>query len=199
MLFAERGFDGVTMRDIADAAERPLGVVGYHFESKDDLWRAAATTVHQSILDHLGRRLDGLHGVDMRTSARLVLRDFVHYFATHPQMFRFIIQNGFADSERLRWYVRTLSMPFRRRFAGVFAEISRQNKIKDERDFAIFLYTLLGACTLLHAQAPEVKLMTGISPAAPDVIESHAEMVIRLFLPAEQAAEVKVKKSTRAG
>lgn len=39
-LFAERGFDGVTVRDIAKAADVSIGLINHHFESKDGL-RAA--------------------------------------------------------------------------------------------------------------------------------------------------------------
>jgi len=39
-LFAERGFDGVTVRDIAKAADVSIGLINHHFESKEGL-RAA--------------------------------------------------------------------------------------------------------------------------------------------------------------
>jgi AcrR family transcriptional regulator len=39
-LFAERGFDGVTVRDIAKAADVSVGLINHHFESKEGL-RAA--------------------------------------------------------------------------------------------------------------------------------------------------------------
>lgn len=39
-LFAERGFDGVSMRLIADAAPVGLGLLTHHFPSKDDLFEA---------------------------------------------------------------------------------------------------------------------------------------------------------------
>ncbi|WP_439686169.1 HTH tetR-type domain-containing protein [Cupriavidus oxalaticus] len=39
-LFAEGGFDGVSMRDIAAAAEVGLPLIVYHFETKQNLYRA---------------------------------------------------------------------------------------------------------------------------------------------------------------
>lgn len=39
-LFAEGGFDGVSMRDIASAAEVGLPLIVYHFETKQGLYRA---------------------------------------------------------------------------------------------------------------------------------------------------------------
>ncbi len=40
-LFSEHGLDGVSMRDISDAAGVTLALVHYHFKSKDGLYRAA--------------------------------------------------------------------------------------------------------------------------------------------------------------
>jgi AcrR family transcriptional regulator len=39
-LFAERGFDGVTVRDISSAAEVSVGLINHHFSSKDGLRKA---------------------------------------------------------------------------------------------------------------------------------------------------------------
>lgn len=39
-LFAEGGFDGISMRDIATAAEVGLPLIVYHFETKQNLYRA---------------------------------------------------------------------------------------------------------------------------------------------------------------
>ena len=56
-LFAESGFDGVSLRDLTAAAGANLGAVGYHFGSKDGLIEAVferlATPVNQSRLAHL--------------------------------------------------------------------------------------------------------------------------------------------------
>ncbi len=39
LLFTERGFEGSTLRDIANAAEVNMGLIRYHFGSKADLYR----------------------------------------------------------------------------------------------------------------------------------------------------------------
>lgn len=43
VLFGQGNFDSVSMRDIAQGADVLLGVVGYHFKSKEALFRAVAT------------------------------------------------------------------------------------------------------------------------------------------------------------
>ena len=182
-LFSQRGFDGVRLRDVCDLAKRPLGVLGYHFKSKDELWRAAAATIHGTIAAHFQRRFDGLAGVDAPTSARLILEDLIRYCAADPKLFRFMVQMAMADDERLRWYVGEYSVPFRERFGPMMAEVARQNGARTVEQFAVLLYTLLGAASFMHASAPEVRLTTGVDPAQRSNIDLHVALMVERFLP----------------
>lgn len=56
-LFAERGFDGTSVRLITSTADCNLNAVNYHFQSKDNLYR----TVFERLIDELqGQRIGGI-------------------------------------------------------------------------------------------------------------------------------------------
>lgn len=55
-LFAQRGFDAVSTRDIATAAGAHPALIGYHFGSKENLYIA----VFKAIVDEMTRRLNPL-------------------------------------------------------------------------------------------------------------------------------------------
>src|SRR5690606_24040966 len=70
--FAQRGFNAVTIRQIADAADVPLALVGYYFNHKEGLFRAIFAhhghRHHEAMraLEEARRRAgepDGLHSV----------------------------------------------------------------------------------------------------------------------------------------
>jgi len=52
-LFAERGYDGASVRAITQAAHANLGAVTYHFGSKDELYRAVLAEVFGSLSDRV--------------------------------------------------------------------------------------------------------------------------------------------------
>lgn len=56
-LFAERGFDGATLREITEAARANLAAVNYYFRSKDELIRS---TLEFAIKPIIAARLDAL-------------------------------------------------------------------------------------------------------------------------------------------
>src|SRR3954447_6507783 len=74
-LFADLSFEGATTREIATRAGVSQPSVNYHFTSKDELWRAAVAGLFSKLTTTLRDRVDGLRGVDLVTTAKLVIRD----------------------------------------------------------------------------------------------------------------------------
>lgn len=57
-LFAERGYYGASMREITTLAAVPHGLVTYHFQSKEDLFRQVVDRRADDIVTMLHRQLD---------------------------------------------------------------------------------------------------------------------------------------------
>ncbi|MBW2241190.1 MAG: TetR/AcrR family transcriptional regulator, partial [Deltaproteobacteria bacterium] len=110
--FAKRGFDGASTRAIAKRAGVAQSAVPYHFSTKEALWRAAADRIFDIFRSQLDARLAGLEGVDESTRTRLVLIDFVRLVAKHPELHRFMLQEGVERTARLEWLVATHVRPF---------------------------------------------------------------------------------------
>lgn len=58
-LFAERGFDAVTIADVADAADVAVNTVFYHFKTKEDLFFGAFSPPVGALADRLQARSPG--------------------------------------------------------------------------------------------------------------------------------------------
>lgn len=63
-LFAERGFDQTSVRDITQAAEVNLAAINYHFGSRDGLIEAVAERYLTPLCDELDRQLDDYEQID---------------------------------------------------------------------------------------------------------------------------------------
>lgn len=170
--FAEHGFDGAGTRDIAGRAGVTQGLLTYHFDSKLDLWRAAADQLFADLAASLPDVLDdGVRGSDR---ARQAIRAYVRFSAERPQLFHFTVDAGRSDDERMHWLVETHLRPWHDSIA----------RLADRPDLGPHLhYALLGASSLFFALAPENRRLTGLDPMAVEVIERHADYVARLFVP----------------
>ncbi|MEM9177562.1 MAG: helix-turn-helix domain-containing protein [Myxococcota bacterium] len=173
--FAERGFRAASTREIAARAGTNQGLITYHFKSKDALWRAAAEHLFGHIRSMIEDRMPALAELDDRERGREAIRDFVRFAAAHPEFFRFMLEAGKNDDERLQWLVETQLRP-------VYATIPALGDFADPTR-AHAQYSLVGAGSVLFAVAPEVQRLTGLDPSKPEVVEAHADFVARLLVP----------------
>lgn len=83
-LFAQRGVDGVTVRQIAEAAgQKNHAAVGYHFGSKDDLVRAVIVDGARRIDDQRNAWLDAVEARGGPRSVREVVEGLVRTSIDH--------------------------------------------------------------------------------------------------------------------
>jgi AcrR family transcriptional regulator len=183
--FAERGFEGARTRDIAARAGVNQGLITYHFSSKEQLWKASADRIFALLAKEFGSRLEALKDVDPVARLRAVVRQFVRFAAAHPELHRFMVEEGKNDGPRLQWLVDRHVRPL--------YEASRELVEAAQREGALLRidpvhlhYILIGAATHLFVMAAEVRRLTGDDPMRKDMIEAHADAVVSLLLGATQ-------------
>jgi AcrR family transcriptional regulator len=190
--FAERGFDGATTREIAADAGVPQGLVTYHFESKQALWQAAVDWVFRALAAELRGTLDALVDVDPATRLRALMKRFVRFSAAHPELHRFMVQEGAHDGPRLRWLTERHLRPLYEASTTLIREAAPGS------DAAHLHYLLLGASAHLFAVGPEFERVTGRDPVAPEMVEAHASAVAELVLDAALARAAREPARGRA-
>ncbi len=185
-VFAERGFDGATTREIAREAGVALAALTYHFESKEALWKSTADRIFGEHRARQQQRIEGLEGVDEGTVARLLLRDFVRFAAEHPDLHRFMMQEGMARTPRLEWLVERHVRPQLEILDAYFGGASgRRAGFAFQGSPALLHYLLIGTAAAIYVQAPEYELLAGESPCQPELVDEHVDAVMSLFFPAE--------------
>ena len=93
-LFAEKGFDGTSVRDIAQAVGVADAALYRHFRSKDDIARQVFTAHYGD----LARRIAeiGARGAAFPETARALVTLFCGLFDEEPDVFAFILTNQHA-------------------------------------------------------------------------------------------------------
>ncbi len=180
--FAEKGFGGASTRAIATRAGVAQSAVPYHFETKDSLWKAAADHLFGLLRERFQARVVGLDGVGVRTKSRLLVRDFVLFAAAHPELHRFMLQEGTGRSERLEWLVEKHIRPTFEFLRGQMDELEADGAPAIGRPDHLH-YVLIGAASTPYALAPEFELVTGEDPFAKEMVDAHVELILSLFFP----------------
>ena len=179
-VFAERGFPGATTRAIAERAGVALAALPYHFETKEALWRAAAEHLFAGLERELGARVSGVAELPPRERLARLLGDFVRFAARHPELHRFMLQEGAGESERLRWLVERHVRPLFELATAAIRAAQAQGVAPAGRPEHLF-YAWIGAASMPYAVAPEFRLLAGQDPATPARVDEHVALLLRLF------------------
>jgi len=179
--FAAHGFEGASTRAIAAAAGTHQPQINYHFESKEELWKAA--------VDHLFERLDQVvseqlgdtsPGWDSRDGFAANVRAFVRAAAGLPELNRIMVQEATIDSERLQWIVERHTRPRFELVTGRWRRLREEGRVPDI-DEVVLYYSLVGAASLAYVNAPEARLL-GHDTLTDRFIDAHADAIVTMFL-----------------
>jgi AcrR family transcriptional regulator len=179
-VFSERGFDGGSTTAIADRAGVTQPLLNYHFRTKDELWRAAVDRLFESLNATMTARIEGLRGVDERTTAELLVREFIWFSARNPQLHRIITQECKVDGPRMDWMVARHVRPLYDTTVAVLGRLADQGHIP-AIPAAHLYYIITGAGPTMFVLAPESRRLTGLDVSDDAVIEAHADAVCRLL------------------
>ncbi len=179
--FAAYGFEGASTRSIAAAAGTHQPQINYHFDSKDELWRAAVDHLFAQLDDAVGRHLRELPSVsDERERFARGVRAFVRAAAELPELNRIMVQEATIDSDRLSWIVERHTRPRFEELTGNWRRLREAGQVPDV-DEAVIYYSLVGAASLPYVNAPEARLL-GQDTLATEFIDAHTDALVTLFL-----------------
>jgi len=178
--FAEMGFEAASTRLIARRAGVNPQLITYHFETKLGLWKAVADRTFGKLTVRLGERMRGLEGVADDDRTRLMLREYIHYAAEHPEIARFMAHEGARTGPRLSWLIERHVRPIFESMQQGIREAQARGSMPAGEPILIS-YVLIGATTMF-SQAAEFELLTGRDPRSPEIIESHTDLILGLLM-----------------
>lgn len=179
-VFSSHGFDGATTRQIANRAGVALAALPYHFTTKEALWQAAASRIFGLLREHFREHRAELNADDPRVRLRVLLRELATYASKHPELHRFMLQEGTDRGDRLVWLVDKHVRPLYRTVANLTNDGRTHDLLVEGRTEHLF-YAIVGAASLPYAVAPEYQLLARAKPDSPRRVEDHIQFLFRLF------------------
>lgn len=180
--FADRGFDGATLRPIADAAGVNVGLIKYYFDTKEQLWRESVGLAFARLSSSIEDTLPDLVDLDPEDQMRFLVRRIMRFISVTPDFSRVMNDEGKRDTERMRWLVDTHIRPLYDRIEMMIRVLQERGTLRADIHPAQFVYHGIGAMTLLFSQAPECRYMTGFDPTSEEALEKHIDLMLESVL-----------------
>jgi TetR/AcrR family transcriptional regulator len=174
--FAERGFEGASIRSIADRLGLQHPLITYHYRSKDILWRAAAEHAFAQIRAEWD--LSAPDEADLSPLARLrqEYSTLFRYTVAFPDFHRFMRQETLTNNPRLRWVAETVLAPLLGRLLPQIAAAQKQGLLPAV-DPILFHYMMVSLTATLSGFGPEMRMTSGLSSSDPKVVEAYWRLV----------------------
>jgi AcrR family transcriptional regulator len=170
--FADKGFEGASIRSIAERTGLQHPLITYHYPSKDALWRATAEYAFEQIRekwDKSGPELSGAAPIDR---LRAEYRTVFYYTAAFPEFHRFMRQEAMYDNPRLRWVAETLLAPLIDRLLPQIRAAQRDGDLPAVEPI-VFHYMMISLTAMLAGFGPEMRVTSRVRPEAPAIVDSY--------------------------
>ena len=174
--FAERGFDGASIRSIAERLGLQHPLITYHFRSKDILWRAAAEHAFTQIREEWDTLAPESAGLSPLARLREEYATLFRYTVAFPEFHRFMRQEAFTNSPRLKWVAETVLAPLLGRLIPQIVAAQKQGLLP-EVDPILFHYMMVSLTATLSGFGPEMRVTSGLSAENAKVIEAYWRLV----------------------
>jgi TetR/AcrR family transcriptional regulator len=174
--FAERGFEGASIRAIADRLGLQHPLITYHYRSKGILWRAAAEHAFAQI--RAGWDVSAPESSDLPPLARLreEYATLFRYTVAFPEFHRFMRQEALTNNPRLKWVAKTVLAPLIARLLPQIVAAQKQGLLPPV-DPILFHYMMVSLTATLSGFGPEMQITSKLSAGSPKVIEAFWRLV----------------------
>lgn len=176
--FSERGFDGVRVRDIEVRAEVPRSLLNYHFGSKEDIWKAAASHLATKMRAYGDARREIMQDLSPHERVAYTIRSYVRFAAYNPEFSRLMLQEGKHDSWRMHWLVDNFLRPAMRQLQ----EQLKTDINLDEGEFVHWYYLFAAGGAAIFSMAPEAKQLFDVDVHDKALISRHANIMVEFLL-----------------
>jgi AcrR family transcriptional regulator len=173
--FAERGFEGASIRAIADRLGLQHPLITYHYRSKDILWRAAAEHAFAQIRTEWDQSAQQ-SSLSALARLRQEYSALFRYTVAFPEFHRFLRQETLTNNPRLKWVAQRVLAPLLERLLPQIVEAQKKGLLP-RVDPILFHYMMVSLTTTLSEFGPEMQVTSGLSSEDQKVVAAYWRLV----------------------
>ena len=177
--FADNGFEGARLKEIADAADVHTALVHHYFGDKGRLYDAVLERALLPLREHtLGLMLPDL-------DIRLIIEGFIMllmgFLTERREVVLLVTREALGGAERLTPIIRDTLKPLFQQAVQFFEQARKRGQVPD-LDPAQMVLTVMGAAGLYFTHHAVVSQVLDTDPLAPAQIEKRRVELTRMLL-----------------
>lgn len=178
--FADRGYDGTSVREIARGLGVSHNLIPQRIGSKEQLWRASVDHGFAQLAAALaGVAVGPMPGDDLATLRALVVR-FVEQSGKRPALLRIIQREAATPGPRFDHLFAYID-PVRVFGGDLLARLREAGQVRTDSVGLMYFFMTHGAGGPLTLPAIAERFGIGVDPADPDAVHRHAVAAVDLL------------------
>ncbi len=179
-LFADHGYEGVSVDQVAKAADVRFSLIAYHFGSKEELWQAVVDDIYDQVDAIIAPANDELATLPARDALRLFLNRYVEALYKVPAYPRINVLEGALDTSRSRY--------LRDRHVARHHKAARRTAFREDVlallppvDPKMIFLLIIGAAQIPYVLTQEIRENQGFDFSKKSMIEPHVDNLMILL------------------
>lgn len=179
--FAERGYDGMSVRELARSLDVSHNLIPQRVGTKDQLWRAAVALGFERLaLDLAGALAEEPVDDDVERLRAVVVR-FVEANAARPALLRILQQEAASPGPRFDHLVEHYIDPVRIFGADLMARLRASGRLRTDSVALMYFFMTHGAGGPVALPALAARFGYEVDPDDPVAVRRHAEAAVDLL------------------
>ena len=181
-VFARAGFEAASLAEIAREAGVKKALVQYHFSTKEQLWKDAATRLWSERNSRLSEALANERGDDLSGKMRQAFTTLVEFTRENPEWLWFMFHEAAVNGPRLQWLIDSFLRDDYHLGEDFIRQFQAQGVMRDGSPLHL-LHLISGALTYNLLVAPQTQQVTGVDLASADSIAQQVALLQGLLSP----------------
>jgi AcrR family transcriptional regulator len=174
-VFARRGYDGATVKELADAAEVNVSLISYYFGGKEGLYRSCLEEFGRGRLAAAERVLKAPESIeDLRVRLGLFADEILECHLQEPDLTSIIHREAACESPLTQDIFREVFIKVFETFTGFIKAAQKNGLIRDDLDVHVSSSLFFGSLLHLARHDHKAQLMYGRSLRD----KKHRELVV---------------------
>lgn len=173
--FADRGFDGTSVRELARRLGVSHNLIPQRIGSKERLWFAAVDHGFGALSADLAVAIEASAGLDDVEQLRALVTAFIAANARRPALLRIINQEAVADGPRLDHLFVNYIEPVRRYGVAVLARLEDQGRVRSGSVGLVYFLMTHGAAGPVALPGLAERFGETVDPHDEEAVQRHAE------------------------
>lgn len=176
--FAERGFEGASVRRIGERAGLDYTRITYHFKNKAALWRAVAADAFAQMDAMWEEALQSEPEASSAEYVRLEVRTFLQFTIEHTEFHHFMLQENHGSSPRLKWLIKKILSKARERIVPKIREAQADGHMLPGNPDLLY-YMLIGMTSVLSSLKDEMRATVKFSLDDSAAVDAYWQLIER--------------------